>query len=81
MEAKTKPASTPNPKARKLVELASTRVPKALKALNLVGNLAAYKPTEAQKKAILDALDNALKNVRTRFATGEPEAPKFELPS
>lgn len=76
----TKQTHTPDPKRAKLMELASTRVPKAIRAMGLVGNLIAYKPTEAQKTAILGALEQQLKVIRTRYAGTVPEEPAFKLP-
>lgn len=62
-----------------LKRLASKRVTKATKAVRLVGNLARYKPTEAQENAIIGALKEAVKNVEAQFAGNVGGAEGFKL--
>jgi len=66
-------------KEQALVRLATNRVGKALKALDIVGNLGAYKPTEAQVKSIIVALDNRLSEVEGRLKGSKTEAAGFTL--
>jgi hypothetical protein len=67
-------------KKAKLIELAGLRVPKAVKAVSLLGNLANYQPSTPQKEAILKAVRDAIKGVEGRFA-GASSEPEFKLPS
>jgi len=60
----------PKPKPDKQVllkKLAAKRVPKAIKAIQLVGNLAAYDPNPAQVNTVLDALSVAMKATSDRL--------------
>lgn len=75
----TAPASTNETPAQKLARLANARVGKALKALDLVGNLGAYKPTEEQVKAIVQALDARLSEVEGRLKGSKTKATGFSL--
>ena len=68
-------------KAAALKRIAEGRVPKAVKAIGLVSNLARYKPTAAQSTAILGALRDAVKRVEAAFAGREETAEGFKLPS
>ena len=54
-------------KTDRLVPLANKRVSKAIKAIQLVGNLAGYGPTDAQAEAMLNALGAALNAAADRF--------------
>ena len=65
---------------QKLCRLASARVSAALKRLDLVGNLAAYKPTEKQANAILGALVNRLNTVSARLKGAKSSEGGFALP-
>lgn len=65
----------------KLRRLAAARVSAALKRLDLVGNLAAYKPTEAQSNAILRALADKLNAVSARLKGAKSSQGGFALPS
>lgn len=67
--------------ASPLLKMASRRVPNACKAILLCGNMAAYKPSDLQKRAILGALREALKTVETRFeAAATKSGIVFQLP-
>ena len=67
-------------KRAKLIELSGKRVSVAIKRISLVGNLAAYKPTEAEAEKIVEALEAAVGVVRTRLKiTGEKTVPMFSL--
>ncbi|EIF51375.1 hypothetical protein [Sulfurovum sp. AR] len=60
----------------KFVELAEKRVTKALKDIHLIGNLSNknnYEYTEVDYKKIINALDNAVKNVKKRFEENSKE--------
>jgi hypothetical protein len=67
-------------KAEKLRELAAIRVPKAVNAVNIVGNLANYAPTKTQAAFIVEQLESAVKNVKARFA-GQTTDAGFQLPA
>jgi hypothetical protein len=81
------PASTAGPTAvpsketreEKLLKLANKRVPKALNAIRLIGNLAAYKPTEADVTAIEQALGEAVADVLNRLQGGVKVSTAFTL--
>jgi len=62
-----------------LIRLANKRVPRALKALDVVGNLGAYKPSEEQMKAIMEALDARLRDVQKRLEGKGKKAATFSL--
>lgn len=68
-------------KAAALKRIAEGRVPKAVKAIGLVANLARYKPTAGQTAAILGALRDAVKRVEAAFAGREETTEGFKLPS
>lgn len=78
-EAATTTSASAGTRQEALVRLASKRVGKALKALDLVGNLAAYKPTEAQVKSIMTALDARLQELDGRFKGTTKQAAGFKL--
>lgn len=67
----------------KFVELAEARVNKALKDMQLIGNLsnrAAYDFTETDVKKIFGALQKALENAKARFSqTGGVGGGEFKL--
>jgi len=67
----------------KFVELAEARVNKALKDMQLIGNLsnrAAYDFAEADVKKIFGALQKALDNAKARFSqTGGAGGGEFKL--
>ena len=61
-------------KQSKLKELADARVTKALNAIRIVGNLAGYEPTQAQRDKVFNALKSALEgayNAWTRHERGD----------
>jgi hypothetical protein len=70
-------------KRERFVSLAEKRVPKAISALRLVGNLANthnYSYTDEEASKILAALDKELKLLRGRFAAGAlKQKPMFKL--
>ena len=70
-------------KRQKFVELAEARVGKALKDLQLIGNLsnkAAYDFTEADVRKIFGALQKALDNAKGRFnKDGDGAGGEFRL--
>ena len=67
----------------KFVRLANARVPKAIKAIRLVGNLSntsnyAFEPREAKK--IIEALERELRGLKQRFDThGKGDETFFKL--
>ena len=67
----------------KFVELAEKRVNRALKDLKLIGNLSNrsnYSYTEKDARAIINALQKAVNELKTRFESkGEQEEPLFKL--
>jgi hypothetical protein len=85
MAQAVKQMPTPNPKPKndktaKLRQLAATRVPRAVKAIGLVGNLAAYSPTNDQVTAIAKALTDAVEGVEARLRSRQSEPAGFKLP-
>lgn len=65
-------------KVSSLKELAEKRVPRAIKAINLCGNLVTRKPTDEQKEKIVEALKDAVTRVEKRFE-GVTTEEGFEL--
>lgn len=62
-------------------DLASKRLATATKAISLLGNLAAYKPSDAQRDFIFNKLTEAATTAHARFSSGTAtEAPAFEIP-
>ena len=68
-------------RANKLAELAARRVPNAIKRIRQCGNLAAYKPTEAQAVAICDTMQTALNSVRLKLRGQRDAQQTFNLPA
>lgn len=71
------------PKDAKFKRLASRRVPKALKAISVIGNLAnrqLYQYSDAQRVAICTALQTAVEMVLEKFAVVEVQNGQFALP-
>lgn len=70
-------------KSNKFVELANKRVNRAIKDLQLVGNLANkanYDYTEEQAKKIVKALQQEVDQLKQAFsATGDPQRSEFRL--
>lgn len=73
--ARKRTASVPadESKEQRSVRLALARMPKALKAIKMVGNLAtpSYSYTPEQKKMIIDSLKEAVIEVEAKFAERE----------
>jgi hypothetical protein len=72
--AKAKTASTD--KAAKFKELATARVNRVLKGIAQIGNLSSknYERTDAQVRAIFDALQSAVESCEARFqGTAKPD--------
>jgi len=67
-------------KASAFRRLANKRMPVALKRIELIGNLAAYPHNEAQAKAIITALDQAVEAVERQFVGTAEEGVSFKLP-
>lgn len=67
----------------RFVRIANKRVPKALAVLEGIGNLSGpgYVKTDAQVKAICDALDVAVKSTRSKLSGTKEAATGFVLPS
>ena len=69
-------------KKDKFIELAETRVPKALKQVGMVGNLSdksKFEYTDKQVKQIYDALKVSLDQMKARFENGEQKEELFKL--
>lgn len=78
----TTDAATPAPvetKEQKLQRLAEQRVPRACKYILLIGNLAAYKPTDADTDAIMAALGDACATVDNRLRAVKKSVTPFTL--
>lgn len=77
-----KPARDPQVVIR---QLASTRIPKAVSAIRLVGNLASYKPTKPQMDLIFKTIHEEVAAAIKRFddaiagKTPTKEKPTFSL--
>jgi hypothetical protein len=79
-EKEARKAAKAAKKAEALPRLANRRVNKAVQFIELVGNLASYNPTHAQKDAIVKALASALESTKARFAGSAPMESGFQLP-
>lgn len=68
--------------ALKFVRVGNKRIPRILKAVESLGNFSGsgYSMNEAQKKAVLSALDASVKKVEARFG-GKTSATGFQLPT
>lgn len=69
-------------KRTKFVELAQARVNRALKDLQLIGNLSnrsAYEFTDADVRKIFTALQKGLDTAKARFGGGEVGGGEFRL--
>ena len=78
-DAETAIADRAIQRAAKLRELASKRVPAAVKQIRLVGNLLNYKPTEEQTIRIVETLQAAVDDVRHRFNGKRSTDVSFDL--
>lgn len=63
-----------------LVKLATRRVNKLIDQLRQIGNLAAYKPSEAQTKAVFVKIKEAVDASYTKWAGNKAVENEFELP-
>jgi hypothetical protein len=66
-------------KEQKLARLANKRVTAACRYIRLVGNLAAYKPSEAQVRKMMIALGESCAAVENRFMGTRQESIVFRL--
>lgn len=66
-------------KSDRLMVLANKRIPKAIKAIELVGNLHGYNPTEEQTDKMLQALGEALSQASNRLKNAERKETSFQL--
>jgi len=76
--AADKPAET---KAEKFARLGMARVPRAIKAITNIGNLAGsgYESTTEQREKIVTALESAVAAVKARFSGTSDKGPTFTL--
>jgi len=81
-------ASARKPKASKpeendpLNRIAARRIPNAVHAIELIGNLGSYKPSNPQIVAMRDILTRALDEALARLVEGKPKTKRasFQLP-
>lgn len=73
------PPATPETRAEKLVRLAEKRITKAVNTIRLIGNLAAYKPTDPQVDKMMEALGEACARVDARLRGTRKADEKFSL--
>jgi len=66
-------------KEQKLIRLATSRVAKACKSISLIGNLAAYRPTEKDVDTIMEALGATCAGVENRLRGVQKGAKPFSL--
>jgi ribosomal protein L32 len=74
------PAKEKESKQASLKRLAEKRVPKAVHAIQVCGNLGAYKPTEAQANAILAVLVSAVNACKAALTRSGGKGEQFSLP-
>jgi len=76
--AADKPAET---KAAKFARLGMARVPRAVKAITNIGNLAGsgYESTTEQREKIITTLEAAVAAVKARFSGTADKGPAFTL--
>ena len=77
-----KPADAPEAvetKEDKMVRLGTARVTRACNAIRLIGNLAAYKPTEAQIALIEETLGQSCSSVVMRLRGTRKDSFTFTL--
>lgn len=78
--ATTRKTRTPLDKPAQLLKLANQRVPRALRAVELIGALGKYSPTDDQVDKIHTALQEAIDQARNKLMAGKQVAPsKFTL--
>jgi hypothetical protein len=63
-----------------LRRLAEKRIPKAVHAIQICGNLGAYQPSEAQVNAILNMLVSAVNGCRDSLCRTTGKREQFSLP-
>lgn len=66
---------------QKLIRLATKRVVKACRYIRFVGNLSAYKPTDAQIDKMMEALGESCARVDARLRGTRKDDIKFDLAS
>jgi len=82
---KPKPSTSPDTpvviesKSDKLTRLASARVPRACRYILMIGNLAAYKPTDSDVDQIMEALGSACASVENRLRGTKKSVEPFSL--
>lgn len=69
----------PETKEQKLSRLAAKRVTKACKYISLVGNLAAYRPTDKDIDKMMEALGQSCAQVEARLRGTRKESFNFTL--
>lgn len=57
-----KPKTKPETHAKPLLRLANSRVSRAIKAINMIGNLSAYNPDQSQIEQMMTAIEAAKKD-------------------
>lgn len=67
-------------RAVKLRELSERRIPRAVKMIRQIGNLAAYAPTPEQTAAIISEVTEAVDQMRLRLRGGTQSKLSFRLP-
>jgi hypothetical protein len=70
---------TKETKQDKLYRLSQARVTAAINRIRLVGNLSAYKPTDPQVDAIMEALGEACARIDARLRGTKKDAVPFTL--
>lgn len=76
------PVETETPietREQKLLRIANRRVPKAIKAISMIGNLAAYKPTQEDVDSIMSALGEMCALVEARLRGNAKQTVGFTL--
>lgn len=74
------PAREKESKQAALKRLAEKRIPKAVHAIQICGNLGAYRPSEAQVTAILNVLVAAVNGCRAALTRSAGKGEQFSLP-
>jgi ribosomal protein L32 len=74
------PAKEKESKQATLKRLAEKRIPKAVHAIQVCGNLGAYQPSEAQVNAILNALVSAVNGCKASLTRSAGKGEQFSLP-
>ena len=74
------PAKEKESKQAVLKRLAEKRIPKAVHAIQVCGNLGAYRPSEAQMNAILNVLVSAVNSCKASLSRSTGKGEQFSLP-